>query len=619
MERQFDDFLRAEANNPAFAASLHHRDDVDQQSQGVLDQNICAEDQTVVSEVTMETSQDLFRGPLYHSAGSVRSSGVSVSKLFRDLPRKSHHSSLLPPPQAFIQDTKGGEDLKKSRIRHPSTSRENQSSSRQSTSDGTSSYKAMLADPNAVNANSAHSKGKVSAGGQGPLASQDNSLTRIPTGKLTPGMEDESSSTLLGDSSRSNLFPEGTRLEDKLAGQSAPAPQSLRPQSTEPQYDNRGRVLKSSFLRNYSGPSPGAYASRNLPVNHVPHPPNLNETQPTNRNDGEPATGNGAAGAAANEEGNDNTNVLDAPVEKAKPNTRKQWFQKPLCWMASALFILTAVSAVIAVVLLRTKSSDAGATEEPAPPVIEKGGIDLTLVPNMTDATMMAIVEDKFSPQARAYDWISKDPNWSSYEDWRKQQRFAMVCFFETVVIINAMREYFQPSYYRHECEWRRGFDSCKGNDDGHLTQLWVGSDGNDDPVVRGAIPPELSFLPHLDTIDLSFLSVRSMEELLPLDTLSSLPPIKALNLQGSYLEGTIQSTLGLLTSLTFLNLGSNFLSGTIPKEIGELPYLTHFNIEGNPAVEAFVPSGFCSENHVSFDTLLTDWCSNQTECCPLS
>ena len=55
--------------------------------------------------------------------------------------------------------------------------------------------------------------------------------------------------------------------------------------------------------------------------------------------------------------------------------------------------------------------------------------LNLLLVPNMTEATQQAL-EDRNSVQYMALKWISEDPNWDSFEDWRKQQRFALACIY---------------------------------------------------------------------------------------------------------------------------------------------------------------------------------------------
>lgn len=89
----------------------------------------------------------------------------------------------------------------------------------------------------------------------------------------------------------------------------------------------------------------------------------------------------------------------------------------------------------------------------------EEEGYDLTLVPNLSNSTILTLLEDPHSVQARAYDWISADPHWDSYqEDWRQQQRFAMVCLYYAFQNLRNLGDgYFFLDHMDpalHKCEW---------------------------------------------------------------------------------------------------------------------------------------------------------------------
>ena len=86
-------------------------------------------------------------------------------------------------------------------------------------------------------------------------------------------------------------------------------------------------------------------------------------------------------------------------------------------------------------------------------------------------------------------------------------------------------------------------------NADGRVTGLSLY--GNE---LSGSIPPALSNLPYLQSLDLS----------------------------QNQLSGSIPPALGNLANLQSLHLGSNQLSGSIPPALGNFPYLTHLYLYGN-------------------------------------
>lgn len=97
MDQQFQEFLQQEADNPAFQAALHYSDDEDQQPD--MDKSIHAEDQTVVSELTLSSSASLFRGPLYQNAAALDVPDHDIDNLFQQAKPKATaaaRASALP-------------------------------------------------------------------------------------------------------------------------------------------------------------------------------------------------------------------------------------------------------------------------------------------------------------------------------------------------------------------------------------------------------------------------------------------------------------------------------------------------------------------------------------------
>lgn len=257
------------------------------------------------------------------------------------------------------------------------------------------------------------------------------------------------------------------------------------------------------------------------------------------------------------------------------------------------------------------------------------------LVPNMTSSTLLAL-EDPFSVQSRAYDWISRDPNWEDYEDWRRQQRFALACIHHTFGSSFSR----QPNYYMSDCLWMQDLE-CSAS--GQVTALKLQTHVTLN-VPYQYIPPEVSYLSALKTLVVRPYYNRKveLEKMLPLDTLRVFPPITKLDVSDCYVAGSIPtslgqltslssldasgnqlssvvpSELGLLSSLNSLDLSSNTLSGSIPRELGDLPDLSIFHIEFNALLEPELPKGFCTHDRTPLEFLETDWCSDTFECCLL-
>lgn len=347
------------------------------------------------------------------------------------------------------------------------------------------------------------------------------------------------------------------------------------------------------------------------------------------------------------------SNISEAPVEVVRSDSsgalelqEAQVNLTPVaspCWqqkkhMAGAVLILLALTVATGILLIAMSSKTSGDPDiDEAKPEVFSNEIDLSWVPNLTDSTILAL-DDPHSPQYLAYDWASRDPNWESYEDWRKQQRFAMSCVFFSIGGRKAEGHFFlfRMHHSTHECKWEH-FDFCPEGD-GVVRHIGSGKRTLKKP---GHFPPELSMLPHLEVLEfLEPLQISDFVDLLPLDTLQSLPSLKELIISGSDMGGPIPSSLGLLTSLTHLDLGmnnlistvpselgllsalntlvlsSNHLSGRIPGEIGTIPSLAIVQVEGNELMEPSLPSDFCTEEHMSWDSLQTDWCSEAQECC---
>lgn len=399
--------------------------------------------------------------------------------------------------------------------------------------------------------------------------------------------------------------------------------------STAPtvQYDNRGRVAKSSADKgphNKSEAKVGAFPQAGpapLEITSV----NDDVPQDEHRN------------CVGNEDVVQTARVEIDPKKEDSPPGRFQKRTYIVCAVVVSVLLIGVI--VISVVLLTGDSPEEGLLEaqgENEENTDIPQGLDLTLVPGLTKSTISAL-DDVISPQRLAYEWVAKDPNWDSFEDWRKQQRYALACARYVFLETSSLFLYYMR-YHTSECNWQSQSRPLCPNDDGIVRNLGTATFSKG----YGHLPPEIAFLSHLEIIDMTKWGVvPTIEALLPLEVApNAFPALKDLVLHDCELSGSIPSTLGLLTSLTRLDLSKNILdstiptelgllsnlttlvlsnnrlSGTIPEEIGNLPFLTIMEAEDIPLLEPSLPSGLCSAERLAFDSLVTDWCADPNSCC---
>ena len=96
--------------------------------------------------------------------------------------------------------------------------------------------------------------------------------------------------------------------------------------------------------------------------------------------------------------------------------------------------------------------------------------------------------------------------------------------------------------------------------------------------LLTGELPPELSNLTNLKTLDLR---VNRLTREIP-HQLGELTNLIRIDLSNNQLAGSIPVELGNLTNLTGLYLGQNLLAGDIPAELGRLTNLRVLYLDGN-------------------------------------
>jgi hypothetical protein len=177
-----------------------------------------------------------------------------------------------------------------------------------------------------------------------------------------------------------------------------------------------------------------------------------------------------------------------------------------------------------------------------------------------------AILANPESPQARAIDLLSNDPQFSSYPHNRRLTRFALATFYY------AMNRYSRPdgrgwnnrsgwASNATECSWYTTAKKPSCSPSGRFISLTLEDNG-----LRGYLPLELELLSDL----------------------------QELRLPKNQVSGTIPGVLGTLDSLTFLDLSFNLLTGaTIPSTLGSNRVLTHLSLQNNKLVGTIPPSIF--------------------------
>ncbi|CAB9518078.1 LRR receptor-like serine threonine-protein kinase [Seminavis robusta] len=234
----------------------------------------------------------------------------------------------------------------------------------------------------------------------------------------------------------------------------------------------------------------------------------------------------------------------------------------------------------------------------------------IELLPSET----LPYLDSSGSAQARAFQWVTEDPQFDTYSEKRLQQRFALATFFYSTggdgdgwgsktnwlnaSVHECHWDYFMPDnrHYQNQPGIRHydyqyidgpcvpSNESMVANNysvatdvafhDDYLYLALVGQE------LRGEIPPEITMLTSLLMIQLQD---TAMEGHIP-TILTNLTGLRELHLYRSAYTGTIPSQLALLTDLSLLTIGGNEgIQGSMPSEIGLLSDLeTLMIVESN-------------------------------------
>jgi Leucine-rich repeat (LRR) protein len=195
-----------------------------------------------------------------------------------------------------------------------------------------------------------------------------------------------------------------------------------------------------------------------------------------------------------------------------------------------------------------------------------------------------AALQDPNSPQAAAFEWLSRPIN-EGFSDARLLQRYALATvYFATGGGSGSWTSSTLWLTGSDECQWYTSGSpeticTNNGSDDQQYVQLNLRQNG-----LEGSLPAEVSMLTMLETLRLPR---NDMTGTLP-TSLADMPRLQYLDLASNKFveeapagdnifasananKGVFFSRLGDMTSLTHLSLFENFFETTIPRELGFL------------------------------------------------
>ncbi|CAB9514900.1 Leucine Rich Repeat [Seminavis robusta] len=392
-------------------------------------------------------------------------------------------------------------------------------------------------------------------------------------------------------------------------------------------YDNRGRPTKPPTTISANSQIPGAYPG--LPGAMDVRPFVMNNSGDNNVDD-----------ASGEDSGSNRT----SQVEGGEGDHAEDHTSTPRNNMALGVSMIVIVIVISLAIAIPTAilTGDGNPTSE-----TDQSGTDSYLVPNITNRTIAAM-QDPTTSQHLAYNWISKDPFWDSYQDWRKIQRFGMSCLYYA-----CMRHLFSRfktkanalqgawvTYHVDECSRHQSvFFQGECDTEGHYRRMSV--EGYDHGEGKVGIPPEVFHLSRLEYI--SFLHVNlenenSMDHFLPVGSMMPFQEtaLQALRISNCKLSVILPTSLGQMTSLTLLDLSSNKLQSTVPTELGLLTRLETLLLQDNelsgtlpeellelPSLKVLhvgalqIPDSFCEKKSLWDNlTITTNLCNNHNSCC---
>ena len=227
----------------------------------------------------------------------------------------------------------------------------------------------------------------------------------------------------------------------------------------------------------------------------------------------------------------------------------------------------------------RIPTQQPNATFPTAAPVTS-GDVILDFRNSLPSYTISAL-DDSFSPQSLAFQWVTSESEFETLPLDRQQLRFALATLYYSTTGESWTNNAFWLSSVNECFWWTDSASSCRGSQFAFLELV--------NNNLNGVLPPELGLLSGLSAlvIESNLGVVGSIPE-----ALSSLSDLQELSLQSNSLVGTIpEASLVQLTMLSSMNLAQNQLSGTVPSSIAALTNLTSLYLSENRLTGSLPPS----------------------------
>jgi len=227
----------------------------------------------------------------------------------------------------------------------------------------------------------------------------------------------------------------------------------------------------------------------------------------------------------------------------------------------------------------------------------------LDILESRTESSIFAFNEDgqQKSPQVKAQNWLSQDPQFHQYSDDRMIQRWVLATFAfgmmegtsngdnaflsqqEVLQIPPALQDWVQ---YTDECTWFHTIGDDNGSSVCNSEGLYIRLDLRSQNLV-GTLPSEIALLSnHLLYLHLYDNQIKGT---MPTE-LGLLSKLERLELTNNTFDGSLPTELGSLDKIEFLGLGVNNFSGPLPSEMGNLSRLNTIGLEWNQFTSEIPP-----------------------------
>ncbi|KAL3942305.1 MAG: hypothetical protein SGBAC_003478 [Bacillariaceae sp.] len=214
--------------------------------------------------------------------------------------------------------------------------------------------------------------------------------------------------------------------------------------------------------------------------------------------------------------------------------------------------------------------------------------------------SIVANIEIDGTKQKQVFDWLTNDPDYFTYNEYKIVQRWALALFSLEIAStrrrlsdrrLNEALETWMK--YTDECAWFTSWYenrvACDGT--GSFKFLVLRNIGLD-----GTIPSELALLTRLDTL---VLSDNSITGTIP-EELGNWTMLENFEINSNQVQGTIPTTFGQMEALVVLDLGNNQLTGQLPNELPPKSQTLKIN---NNQFRGSIPGGISNlEDLVSLD-----------------